>query len=97
MVNARLSASAFLLATMLALSVLASALLAFWYVQSIRQARRLQIAATVATLNRNIAQALVTEAGDYAKRNPKLEPVLQSLQRRAQGITNSPANRPASP
>ena len=80
-----------LLAAALLLSVTATAGLCYWYLQAFRQHQAAQ--EEVARINRNKAlmQALAAESGEYARRNPALLPVLQSLGLRMRMETNAPA------
>ncbi len=85
-----------LLMVLLLLSVLAAAGLSFWYVQSTRRLNLLQWQATQATRNRNIVQNLANEAVEYGKRNPAIDPVLQSVGLKPKPATNA-APLPAKP
>jgi hypothetical protein len=80
-----------LLATALLLGVTATAGLCYWYLQTIRQHQQAQ--EEVARINRNkaLVQALATESVEYAKRNPAIIPVLQSMGMRGRLDTNAPA------
>ena len=68
-----------LLAGILLVGALASAALAVLYVNSMRDLQRLQYASTLITRNRNMANSLATEALEYSKRNPSIDPILQSV------------------
>jgi len=80
-----------LLATALLLSVTLTAGLCYWYLQCTRQLGMAQSEVARANNNRAAMQALASEAVEYAKRNPDIIPVLQTLGLRSRIDTNQPA------
>ena len=82
----RLSAA---LVGLLLLAVLATAVLSVTYIQTVRKLQRLQYQITYNSWTLNQAQQLAGEAIDYSKRNPAIDPVLQSL-----GLKNKATNSP---
>ena len=64
------------LVALLSVSVLATAVLSCWYVQSIRQMRRLQVQVNAANYNRNFIQRLANDAAEYSKNNTRMEVLL---------------------
>ena len=75
-----------LLVGLVALSVLATSGLAFYYVRSVQKLNRLQLQSAVINRNRGLVNSLATETLEYSKRNPAIDPVLQSV-----GIKPKPA------
>jgi hypothetical protein len=67
------------LVALLTLSVLVTAILSFWYVQSIRKLRIAQAQVTTATYNLNGVQALWNEATEFGKTNPRMVSLLKSI------------------
>jgi hypothetical protein len=80
-----------LLATALLLSVTLTAGLCYWYLQCTRQLNLAQMEVARANNNRAAMQSLATESIEYAKRNPDMIAVLQSLGLRSRIETNQPA------
>jgi len=72
------SVAAFLVGTMFVCAS-ASVVLAANYWFSTRTLRRLQPQAIACQARLNVAQALLNDALEYSKRNPALDPLLQSL------------------
>ena len=71
--------------------ILAVVILCYAYVQDVRKSRRLQGQLLLAARNRTLAQALLAEAQEFAKKNKQMENVLQSLSRPAvETATNAP-------
>jgi hypothetical protein len=68
-----------ILLVLLAMSVLSLALVAAWYVASVRQYRRVQAELGVAEQNRARLRVLVSECLEYRKHNPAIDPVLYSF------------------
>jgi hypothetical protein len=83
-----------LLATTLLVSVALTAGLCYWYLQCTRQLNLAQAEVARANGNRASMQSLATECLEYAKRNPAIIPILQSLGLRSKVETNQPP-RPA--
>jgi hypothetical protein len=85
-----------LLVGVTALSILATAGLAFYYVQTVRKLNYLQSQAAIINRNRTLVNALVMETVEYSKRNPAIDPILQSVNIKARpGAPSSP--KPAKP
>jgi hypothetical protein len=68
----------FLVGLLLAGSV-ATASLAYVYVRSMQNVGKLQVQVAVINRDRSLIQSLASEAVDYSKRNPSIEPILQSV------------------
>lgn len=83
-----------LLATAVLVSVTITAGLCYWYLQCTRQLQIAQMEVARANNNRAAMQSLASESMEYAKHNPALVPVLQSLGLRSRIETNTP---PAAP
>jgi hypothetical protein len=83
-----------LLAVALLVSVTLTAGLCYWYLQCTRDFQIAQLEVARANSNRAAMQSLANEAMDYARRNPSLIPVLQSLGLRSKIETNQPAANP---
>lgn len=77
--NMKSNSLAVLLVGVLALSTLATAALSFTYVQSMRKLQKLQAHASVINQSRAMMHRLVAETIDYSKRNPAMEPILDSV------------------
>jgi hypothetical protein len=84
-----------LLLGLVAVSVLATAALAFFYVRSVQKLNRLQFQASVVNRNRALVNALAAETVEYGKRNPAMQALLQSVGIRANPSANAPS--PARP
>ena len=84
-----------ILLTVLLVNVLATAVLAFSYIWQMREAQRLQLQINSINQTRNLVQALANEAVEYSKRNPGIDPLLQSVGLKAP--KSSPAPAPAKP
>ena len=78
-----------LLATALLVGATATAGICYWYLQCIRDHQVAQ--EEVARINRNKSymQALAAESVEYARKNPALVPILQSVGLRQRGATNA--------
>ena len=82
-----------LLLFLLTLCVLATAITSFAFVTSMRTLHTLQYESAIISRKRTIAQALVTDAVEYSKRNPTILPILQSVGiRQAAAETNKLTN-----
>ena len=75
-------------------STLAAAAMAYEYLRASRQLRALQNDAAHIGQNQLAMQALALDLNDYARRNPAIEPLLEKLNMRARGTTNSTPARP---
>ncbi len=56
-----------------------SAVVAVWHGFDVRDLRRLQPQTVACQTRLNLAQALLNDALEYSKRNPAINPLLQSL------------------
>jgi hypothetical protein len=87
--------TAVLVSVLLALSVFVVGL-ALSYVLNVRTLHRLQARAFAINNDRAVLQALVADCAEYSKRNPAMEPLLQSLgQRSRQAAPAGSAKPPA--
>jgi hypothetical protein len=68
-----------LLVGLTALSILVTASLACYYVQTVRKLNLLQSEVAVRNRNRTLINSLVAESVEYSKRNPSIDPILQSM------------------
>jgi hypothetical protein len=82
-----------LLALLLA-SVLSLALLSVRYVFSVREYRRVQGELVAAENNRSRMRLLVADCLEYRKRNPAIDPLLQSANLLRPPVTNAPVKIP---
>jgi len=82
------------LMSLLCVSVLATAVFCYCYIQSIRRMHRLQGAAAEAAFNRNRIQSLANEAAEYGKRNKSMEILLQSMSRSSRSPASTNISRP---
>ena len=84
-----------LLVGLVALTVLATAGLTIYYVRLVQKLNVLQLQNAVINRNRTLATSLVNDAIEYSKRNPALEPVLQSIGIKTKaGVTTAPGVNP---
>ena len=83
------------LVSLLCVSVLATAVFCYCYIQSIRRMHRLQAAAAEAAFNRNRIQTLANEAAEYGKRNKSMELLLQSMSHSAKSPASTNISKPA--
>ena len=75
-------------------SALATVALASWYLLSMRQLHKSHPVFLSVNHNKIVARALITEALEYRRRNPAIEPVLQAARVLVPALnTNSPAAR----
>lgn len=81
-----------LLMAVLFVNAVFTALMTFNYVRSMRAMQTLQVQRGVMTRELNIFNALVNDTLEYSKRNPAVEPVLQSL-----GLKPNQKTAPAQP
>lgn len=87
-----------LLVGLVVLSVLASSGLAFYYVRSVQALNRLQLQTAVINRNRSLVNALAADTVEYSKRNPAIDPLLQSVGMKPRPAGAAPANQaPAKP
>jgi hypothetical protein len=68
-----------LLVGVAALCVILTAGAAFLYVRSVRNLNRLQFQSAVINRNRALANSLANDTLEYSKRNPAIDPILQSV------------------
>lgn len=81
-----------LLVGLVALAVLATAGLALYYVRCVQKLNGLQLQAALVNRNRALGNALANEVLEYSKRNPAIDPVLQSVGiKRSAGSTGAQA------
>ena len=84
-----------ILLTVLLVNVAATAVLAFGYVWQMREAQRLQMQINGINQARSLVQALANEAVEYSKRNPGIDPLLQSVNLKpARPAQGSPPAKP---
>jgi hypothetical protein len=69
-----------------------TALMTYNYVQSIRTLQTLQVQRTAMNRELNVFNSLVNDTLEYSKRNPAVEPVLQSI-----GMKTTRAAAPTQP
>ena len=69
--------------------MLATAGLALYYVQLVGVLNRLQFQAALVNRNRALLNAMAAEALEYSKRDPSLEPVLQSIRIKSKASSNA--------
>lgn len=89
------------LPTVLLVVLLASALtslfLCWSYISKTRELRRLQGQAAQANNNLGIINALATDALEYSKKNPAIDPILESAGVKPPRTGTAPAASPAKP
>jgi hypothetical protein len=85
-----------LLVGLAALSIVATAGLAFYYVQTVRKLNLLQSEVANKNRNRALINALVNDTLEYSKRNPAIDPLLQSVNIKPKPGT-APMPAPAKP
>lgn len=85
-----------LLVGLLVVFVLATSALTFLYVRSVQKLNRLQLQNALIVRNRALVNSLAAESIEYSKRNPALDPVLQSvgIKPKGSGAPSQPASRP---
>ena len=84
------------LVAILMLSVLANVGFAYRYVHSIGTVQGLQVQTAMANRNLALAQAMAKDAAEYSKRNPAIDPILQSVGISVAPGPEKPSTRPAS-
>jgi len=84
-----------LLLVALFVNAAASVLFSYQYVRSMRKAQQFQIQRNQISYEMSAFEALLNETWEYGKRNPKIDPVLQSigLKAKAAAPTNAPQTR----
>ncbi len=88
---------------LLGLSALASVVLCWFFISNARELRSLQGQVTIINNNRTIGNALATDALEYSKKNPALDPILEAVGLKpgkgaptpAPAPAPAPANKPA--
>ena len=83
-----------ILTGLVSLSVLTSLILALFYVNRMRDLRISQGKIEAINRYRTIAQPLAIDAVEYSRRNPAIDPLLQSVGLKP---APAPAQKPASP
>jgi hypothetical protein len=68
-----------LLVGLVVLTVVATTSLALYYVRSVQNLNTLQLQTAIINRNRALANSLVAETVEYSKRNPAIDPILQSI------------------
>ncbi len=68
-----------LLVGLVALSVLATSGFAFLYVRSVQKMNHLQLQAALVNRNRALVNSFAAEVVEYSRRDPAIDPLLQSL------------------
>jgi hypothetical protein len=68
-----------ILLAVLAVSAIASVVLCWNYISNTRQIRMLNLTAAQINNNRALLNALATDALEYSKRNPAINPLLESI------------------
>jgi hypothetical protein len=86
-----------LLVGLVALSVIATASLAFFYVRSVQKLNRLQFQTSVINRNRALINSLASESVEYSKRNPAIDPLLQSVGIKPKAGMSAPQSAPRKP
>lgn len=61
------------------LAVLATSGLALYYVRAVQRLNRLQFQTAIINRNRSLVNTLAGEALEYSRRNPEIDPILQSV------------------
>ena len=74
----------------LTVSALASVVLCWLYISNTRQLRSLQSQANMINNNRTVMTALANDTMEYSKKNPAIDPILESV-----GLKPSKSNAPA--
>ncbi|MEW6157276.1 MAG: hypothetical protein AB1813_07575 [Verrucomicrobiota bacterium] len=67
------------LASLLVLLVAATALFSYSYIRSVQKMQHLQVQSAMINFQRNRVQALANDTLEYSKRNPAIDPLLQSI------------------
>jgi len=80
----------------LAISALASVVLCIMWVSNVRQFRGLQQQVGAVNQNRNVALQLAGELVEYSKRNPAIDPLLESFRIKEKAPAPAAA-KPATP
>jgi hypothetical protein len=83
-----------ILLAVLAVSALASVVLCWQYISNTRQLRQLNTSAAQINNNRAIINALATDALEYSKRNPSIDPLLESIGAKPAKAGTAPAAAP---
>lgn len=91
-----------LLAGVLTLTSIGAAVMIYTYIQTATKVQHNQGLITVINRNQGSLQNLANDAVQYSRRNPAIDPLLQSLGFKARTTTNqpaagAPAARPANP
>jgi hypothetical protein len=80
-----------LLVGLVVVVVMATSFLAFSYIRSVRKLNVLQLQTALISRNRTLANSLVNDVLEYSKRNPAVDPILQSIG--AKPRAGAPANQ----
>ncbi len=81
---------------LLAASALASLVLCWSFITSVRDARALQPQVAAAQNNRAIASSLASDVIGYSKTHPDMNPILEAVGLKEKTVSANPAVKPAS-
>jgi hypothetical protein len=81
---------------LLAVSALASLVLCWSFISSVRDARALQPQVAAAQNNRAIASSLAGDVLAYSKTHPDINPILEAVGLKEKSVSANPAGKPAS-
>jgi hypothetical protein len=79
----------------LTLSALASVVLCWLYISNTRELRTLQGQANIINNNRTVINALASDTMEYSKKNPAIDPILESVGLKPGKAAPSATNKPA--
>ena len=81
----------------LAVSAVASVVFCLLYLLNTRQLHRFQTQAAMIQYRQSLINALATDALEYSKKNPAIDPILESVGAKPAkaGLTPAPTNKPA--
>jgi hypothetical protein len=80
---------------LLTVLALASAIFCWLYISNTREWRTLQSQVAMVQNNRNLVNSLVTDAVEYSKKDPTINPILESVG--VKSGKSAPTNAPKSP
>jgi len=78
----------------LTVSALASVVLCWLYISNIRELRSFQAQANIINNNRAVMSALANDAVEYSKKNPAIDPILESVGLKPSKSATSTSTRP---
>ena len=79
----------------LTLSALASVVLCWLFISNTRELRTLQFGVATVQNNRNVINSLASDAVEYSKKNPAIDPILQSVNLKPGKSAPTAASKPA--